>query len=261
MSTPETPATAPGTSFCGDDELGYRRSQTRFVPGEPLRMDEAYRLAHLPLIAPDHPAVISSRPGKDYLMGRHPPVLSAVAPVPAEALDGSKSYRELERELRASPFAAKIAWDVVQKRRAKLHATICGSLATGAPRVHDAIHRELRQVGPVHMELRGLFSGNVNVGRLYLRAYPERREGENMFQRIQRLFGRPETDLYVVGMFNLTDDLSAAETSALAAMIRRWWERPLAEIRLDRLWLLEARDDLVLDSAIAEELPLVSPPR
>jgi hypothetical protein len=41
----------------------------------------------------------------------------------------------------------------------------------------------------------------------------------------------------------LIDDLSATEASALAEIIERWWDRPLAEMRLDRLWLLGAHDD------------------
>ena len=47
--------------FCSDDELGFERSRTRFPCGEGLTLDETYRLAHLPLVAPDHPRVIARR--------------------------------------------------------------------------------------------------------------------------------------------------------------------------------------------------------
>ena len=114
-----------------------------------------------------------------------------------------------------------IAWDVLDRRRDKLHATICGSLSTGLPPVLDRRQRrELTRFGPVSVELRGLFSGNVNRGRLYLRAYPESRDGENVFRQIQRSLGGRETDLYVVGLYNMTDDLDAAETSAPVRMKR-----------------------------------------
>jgi hypothetical protein len=39
-------------------------------------------------------------------------------------------------------------------------------------------------------------------------------------------------------------------------MIRRRWDRPIFEYEIDRLWLLEASDDLVLDSSVWEVLLL-----
>jgi hypothetical protein len=145
------------------------------------------------------------------------------------------------------------------RRRDRLHATVCGSLAIGQdapPHVTPEQRRALCDLGPVHVELRGLFCGNVNVGRLYLRVYPERRDGENLLRRIQRVIGRPETDLYVVGLYNLTDNLNAAETAALMAMLERWWNRSILRLEVTHLWLLWAMDDLVLDGGIAGEIPL-----
>ena len=116
--------------FCQDDELGYLRSRTRFAAGEGLTLDENYRVAHLPLVAPAHPDVIvaraGTRPGTIYAMGRHTKTYSLVLPVPGEELAQSDAYRELEGELKRSPFARKIAWDVLPQRQGKLHATICG---------------------------------------------------------------------------------------------------------------------------------------
>lgn len=245
--------------FCTDDELGFERSRTRFDPGQGLALDEAYRLAHLPLVAPDHPAVIPFRDGASYDRGLHPRVFSLVLPVPWEALSSSAAYQDLERDLRAAPFAPKIAWEVLERRRERLHATLCGSLAVGRdmpPPFTPAQRHALAALGPVQVELRGLFSGNVNVGRLYLRAYPERRHGANLFQEVQRILGRRETDLYVVGLHNLIDGLTAPEASALAEIMERWWDRPILHLEVSRLWLLWAMDDLVLDAGILEEVPL-----
>jgi hypothetical protein len=163
--------------------------------------------------------------------------------------------------MRGAPFADKIAWELLDRRKGKLHATICGSLAVGDEPLPLTDHhrRELAQLGPIEVEVRGLFSGNVNVGRLYLRVYPERRRGENLMRHIQRVLGRRETDLYLVGLYNLTDDLDAEETAALSSIIERWWNRPIMRFQADHLWLLSANDDLVLDSAIAETIPLVTP--
>ena len=79
----------------------------------------------------------------------------------------------------------------------------------------------------------------------------------NVFRQIQRMLGRPETDLYVVGIFNFTDNLDADETSALASMIEQWWDRPILRLEASYLWLLGAKDDLVLDATIAESVSLV----
>jgi len=243
--------------FCPDSELGYVRSSTRFVSGQGLLLDESYRLTHLPLIAPDHADVIRSLAGKGYVMGRHQRVFSLVLPLPVEALERSSPYRELEEELGRSLFASKIAWNLLPKRREKIHVTVCGSLSTETPRTLSGQDRQaLKRFGGVRVQLRGLFSGNVNVGRLYLRAYPECRNGVNQLREMQRTLGRPETDLYVAGIFNLIDHLDVDEANALKEIIERWWDRPILTFDADQLWHLGAHDDLVLDAAIEEAIPL-----
>jgi hypothetical protein len=250
---------AAEVALCGDDELDYLANQTQFDQGQGLLLDEAYRLAHLPLVAPHHPRVIARREGRSYEMGQHEPVFSLVLPIADELLHCSAAYLALEAELKASPLAAKIAWDVVERRRHKLHATLCGSLARGeTPPVLDAGQGDaLKRLGPVTVELRGLFSGNVNRGRLYLRAYPEKRDGLNMFHRIQQVLGRRMTNLYVVGIYNLTDDLDASECSILSALLARWWDRSIVTFRAEALCLLGATDDLVLGPETAEIVPLI----
>ena len=250
---------ANDVALCRDDELDYLANQTQFEQGQGFPLDEAYRLAHLPLVAPHHPRVIARREGRSYEMGQHEPVFSLVLPIADELLHCSATYLALEAELKASPLGPKIAWNVVERRRHKLHATLCGSLATGetAP-VLDAAQRDaLRRLGPVTVELRGLFSGNVNRGRLYLRAYPEKRDGLNMFHRVQQVLGRRMTNLYVVGIYNLTDDLDASECSILSALLARWWDRSIVTFQAEALWLLGASDDLVLGPETIETVPLI----
>ena len=122
-------------AFCEDGELGYRRSLTDFTT--PLTLDESYRLAHLPLVAPEHPGVIARREGKFYEMGRHPAVHSLVLPVEDRTLRATSAFLVLEAELKAAPFAGKIAWDILPKRQDRLHATVCGSLSLAeAPNHH-----------------------------------------------------------------------------------------------------------------------------
>jgi hypothetical protein len=243
--------------FCSDEELGYERSRTRFHPGAGLALDETYRLAQLPLVAPEHPKVIPAREGTPYRMGRHPAVTSLVLPVPGDVLRRSPAYLELERDLRSAPFAPKVAWHILEKRWEKLHATICGFTRGDAlPSISEAKRRELRRIGRVRIDIRGLFSGNLNLGRLYFRVYPERRDGRNLIRHIQGMLGQRETDLYVVGCFNLMDDLTGDEAVALENIIERWWNRSILQLELDRLWLLAGKDDLVLDGGVLESLPL-----
>ena len=252
-----TPA-PQNTTFCTDADLGYQRSRTLFPPGRGLVLDESYRLAHLPLVAPRHADVISAQDGKFYSHGRHPRVASLVLPVAHDMLFGSAAYRALDAELRAAPFAKKLAWDLPERRKARLHATLCGQLAVGDPAFTIDAERKaaLRRIGPLRIRLAGLFSGNVNLGRLYLAVYPEMRDGVNAIHLIQRAMGRPPTDLYVVGLHNFVDHLDAREADALGELIARWWARPILEFTCDHLWNLGAGDDLALDSSIDELVPL-----
>ncbi|EAB6718352.1 hypothetical protein DUP91_28970, partial [Salmonella enterica subsp. enterica] len=136
-------------------------------------------------------------------------------------------------------------------------ATICGSLGVdAAPSIDAAQRAAVAAMGPLHVQVRGLFSGNVNTGRFYLRAYPERRDGANVFHRIQQAMGRPTTDLYVIGLWNLTDHLDAREAAALDAILTDWCDVPLLDLEARELWLMGARDDLVLDAEIAERIAL-----
>jgi hypothetical protein len=246
------------TTLCGDDELGYARSRTGNTAGQGLAFDEAYRTAHLPLVAPHHPLVIATRPGTPYEMGRRRDrAFSLVLDVAHDILAQSSAYRALDADLRASRFTGKIAWDMAARRRDKLHATICGGLGIGTPpTITGAMRAALAAIGPLTVELRGLFAGNVNIGRLYLRVYPERRDG-NTLQHVQRALGRRETDLYLVGVHNLVDPLDADDAAALAVLIERWWHEPLARFTIDQLVLLATRDDLALDSQVVERLSLV----
>lgn len=235
--------------LCDDKMLGYERSRTVFADGEGLRLDDAYCLAHLPLIAPDHPDVIPRKPGTGYEMGRHEPVSSIVIPVEYSRLLAAPAFKNLLKDLQAASFAPKIAWDLLDRRAARVHATVC--------RVGDiAPQKAMSGVRPFQIELRGLFSGQFNLGRMYLKVYPECRNGENILQDIQSRLGQPQSDLYLAGLFNFTDHLSAGETEELRAIQKNWWDRPVLTMVVDRLWLLSARDDLVLDSTVAETISL-----
>jgi len=54
------------TFFCDDGQLSYEKFRTEFIDGQWLIFDDAYRLAHLPLVAPDHPLVIPTKSDSNY---------------------------------------------------------------------------------------------------------------------------------------------------------------------------------------------------
>jgi hypothetical protein len=249
-------------TFCGDDELGYLGSRTPLAEGAGMELDRSYRAVHLPLIRPESPLALPRAEGRERLVdGRHPTEWSVVLPVDPDALEASPAMGELERALRTASFADKIAWDLLPRRREVLHATVCGGYGESpAPQFDAATLAALREVGPTEIELRGLFSGNRNVGRLYLKVYPESRAGTNPLRLAQRALGRPETDLWLVGIWNLTDDLTPSEAAELQALLDRWWDVPLLRFTATRLWLLGARDDLVLDGDPPRDLALAAPP-
>lgn len=244
------------TEFIGDEALDYRLSRTPFQPGAGLVLDEAYRRAHLPLVAPAHPACITEDPERGYKMGRHETIWSLVIPVPAEFLVQSSAFEQIETELRASPIAPKIAWQVTEARRNVLHVTICGALGRGqAPSLTPGQRAAFAAMKPFSILFRGLFSGNVNLGRLYLPLYPENRGG-NVIGQLQKALGRPSTSLYVLGLHNLTDHLSPDEAQWLADALIRWEAIEIGRLTVDHLWLLGSRDDLALDSEVAEIIHL-----
>lgn len=242
------------TRFAVDAEMPYAAARTRFSAGEGLRLDEPYRRAHLPLVAPGHPDVIAE--GGGYRMGVHAPGSSLVLPIDAGALAESPAYRDLEAALKVSPFAAKIAWDLLPKRAARLHATIAGSLDVVEGRLPEPQREALSKIPAIPYELRGLFSGNRNLGRLYLAVYPAMRQGEPAFAAVQRALGRVPNAMILMGQFNLVDHLDAGEAVALASLLETYRDTVFLTATARDVCVLRSADDLVLDAAYTDRLSL-----
>lgn len=236
--------------LAGEKTLGYQTARTDFSRIEALRLDAPYRLAHLPLVAPDHPDVIVAADGKPYQMGKRPEAFSVVIPIDGAALASSPGYVAMENALRQSSFTDEIDWALLPRRQHVLHATIAGGMTAGP------VAPVLSRFRPFTAELRGLFSGNINLGRLYLRLYPETRASGNAITEIQHALGKPATTLYLAGLFNLTDHLPQAKTRELADLIDHLWSCPMMKFEVDTLWLLGTSDDLALESRIVERIAL-----
>lgn len=246
------------TAFASPLQLRYRPLAYRFADGKPLPLDESYRLCHLPLIAPGHPDVIRRQPGEPYEMGWFtPPSRAVVVPVEAAALDASPRYRRLMASLRAAPFAPKIAWDLQERRRGVLHATVRSHLQ----RQHsDAAIRHLtlrlRTVPGFRVRLLGPWMGDKNHGRLYLPMVPEAQHGLDPIRRLQALTGGRPSGLYTVGLIHFRDHLSAAEATALRRLLRDWRDAVLLDTTVRTVWLMANHDSLALDSRILARIPL-----
>jgi len=244
-------------TYCDDSQLAYDNSQSKFIDGHGLVFDNAYRLAHLPLVAPGHPQIIGTKPGTSYNRGIHDIVYSIVIPIYEHKLLSSENFITLCDEIKATKFAHKLSWDTFSKRKNKLHATICGAISTNRPPDIDKYLQKLSAIGPVSMSIRGLFSGNINIGRLYLKVYPELRNGKNMCHEIQKLIDSPLTDLYVVGLFNFVEELNSEQTRELKKLLDKWRNAEFYRSQLEELWLLRSRDDLVLDGSVEQVIPII----
>lgn len=228
--------------------LNYASSRRVFRPGDTLAFDPAYRLAHLPLVAPDHPASIRAVPGQDYRDGTYlKPRYSLVAPIRSPDLTASLAFQALERTLRAASFAPKIAWDLGERRATKLHATVVNGLAeANAQACAAAVARVLARLGPLSFRLGGPFVGNKNHGRIYFPVFPQAIDGDDSFGLIQDAVGGARTRFYVVGYYNLIDELDAAETADLAHILERWESATILETELSGLVVHATNDDLAL---------------
>ena len=242
--------------FADDDELRYQG--TRGSLDATLTLDSAYRLAHLPLVNPAHPDVISRQDGTDYEMGRYDQErISLVAPVPVRHLDSSAAFNSALAALRGSPLAGKIAWDVYEQRKYRLHLTICSRLESKhSPREIDAIAASVARHQAFRVRLGGPWIGAKNHGRVYLPAYPERREKGDALRLVQRSLNLPETRLYVVGLWNFTDHLNPAETEFLEHFITRFGETTICEFLVEELHLEATHDDLVLSGQTRNAIKL-----
>lgn len=236
--------------FLAEPELDYGALRARFAPGETLRLDAPYRLAHLPLVAPWHPDARHEAPGSDYRSGRYvTPRRSLVIPIPWAVLE----RHELIPALRACAAAPKIAWHLVERRRPIAHATIVGGVAAPLP-------EQLAGAPPFRLKIGGPLVGDRNRGRLYLPCYPERTARGDPIAALQALCGGARTGIYLMGFLNLVDHLDARETADLDTLLTRYQRATIAVIEVARLWLLETNDDLALSGRVTQVVALGGAP-
>jgi hypothetical protein len=243
--------------FCDDSVLAYDASRRVFSPGEALTFDNAYRLAHLPLVAPGHAAIISTKDGTDYHNGRYEtPRHSLVVPIDAGQLARSETFRQFEAELRSFSFSDKIAWQLGDERAGKLHATVVGGLSEkDIARCAEAAAGALAPLGAVSLRIGGPFLGRINTGRIYLPVYPCCHDGKDVFTLVQSACGARLSRFYVIGYYHLAAPLTVAETADLAGLAERWRRRVLAELPVTSFVVMATNDDLALSGRVVATIP------
>jgi hypothetical protein len=166
----------PPIIYCDDSMMAYRLEQKILQPGEGIVFDEGYRLAHLPLVNAGHPAVISEVEGRDYRNGTYEKTRYAlVMPISAEAFLESDQVQALELAMKSSSFAPKIAWEICELRRSKLHATLASGISEAdLDRCAAAVQNLLDEIGSISVCLKGPFQGTRNTGRINFPVYPQK---------------------------------------------------------------------------------------
>ncbi len=238
--------------YCDDEMMAYRSTRKIFQPGERVVFDEGYRLAHLPLVNAGHPAVISEVDGRDYRNGTYEKTRYAlVMPISADAFLESDQVQALELAMKSSGFAPKIAWEICELRRSRLHATLASGISEAdLDRCAAAVQDRLDEIGSISVCLKGPFQGNRNTGRIYFPVYPQNIRGEDPFALLQKSIGVAPTKLYLVGYYNMSQELDPLETRELAELIDQWRDRIVVTTTIPFLELYATNDDLALSARV-----------
>lgn len=190
--------------------------------------------------------------GRDYLNGRYEKARHAlVIPIAADVFQQSEAFQVLDHTMRSARFAPKIAWDLCERRRWRLHATLASGFAEAdLDRVIASVQRALEVTDPVSICLKGPFIGDRNFGRIYFPVYPQQIDGRDAFALVQEGVGSSPTRLYVVGYYHMCVELDAAETAELAELIDRWRDRVIATATISALEMYATNDDLALSARV-----------
>lgn len=243
--------------FATDDMLAYATSRHQFRPGDRLLFDESYRYAHLPLLAPEHPAAINAPANLDYKSGRYDIERYAlVLPVPHSKLVKSHIFQAIENSLRRSSFSHKIAFELCERRRALQHITIAGGFQhNDIPRMEAIVAAYISKTTSLAYQLKGPFIGSKNLGRIYFPCYPSLQHGEDTYAALQNAVGVKQNGFYAMGYYNLIDELNCEETTELQNILDEFANQIIFQDEPDALWITATHDDLVLSGRVLKRLP------
>lgn len=240
-----------------DDDRRYQEALFEFTQGTGMVFDRAYCEAQLPLVAPHHPKVLSES-ADGLLMGMYTEsVYSVILELEWSVFGNAMAFQGLFVDLKQSCFASKIAWDMFESRRDKLHVTICGRIDPLVIQQHvDEWRAQLAQTSLQRFQVVGLFAGQFNRGRLYAKLRPVPDNSRASLRELADVLGCATTPIHLVGLFNLTDELSEFEAQELNRLIQKWWNVSYFTITPTHLTLSSTRDHLNLTVAAVDRWSL-----
>jgi hypothetical protein len=153
--------------------------------------------------------------------------------------------------MKSASFAPKIAWEMGERRRLRLHATLAGGIPQADLDRHvAAVQALLDHIGPISVCLKGPFLGTRNIGRIYFPVYPQKIRGEDPFALVQKGIGLAPTKLYLVGYYHMRNELDPLETRELAELLDQWCDRIVVTTTVPFLELYATNDDLALSARV-----------
>jgi hypothetical protein len=239
--------------FCSDRDMDFVMHESNLNNVFRLTFDDRYRFAHLPIMCAAHPLSIERGNNGAYVGGQRQPVYSIIAPINLKDLMQSTAFCDMLHDLKTSSIADAIFWPALCKRVEKLHTTVAVLSSGSAPSLQPDAVAAVRQALPLVMRLQGLFHGRMNTGRVYLKAYPERRASKNIFEFIQATFGVPRRSVSTTGLINLKEEIEGERLEALKSILTKWRDVPFVDIHVDTLLIARSTDDL-FDETIVDQI-------
>ncbi len=241
-------------SVAQDMIMAFSSQRKRYDGSHDLRFDRHYRVAQLPLVDSNHPLALNVDSDKNYRYGHREAKQSMIIPIDGDALFESQNLKDFVHRISNTSVGRKICWDMKRIRHEKLHATICGfSSQSALPKLP---FETIQGIHAFSFELRGLFMGNFNTGRIYICLYPECEEDTPITDRITDAIGIPANRLLLCGFLNLKEELTATEAKVLDELCSAASSIVFGSQVCEELIILESTDDLVLNSRIVDRLEL-----
>ncbi|MEV0458174.1 hypothetical protein [Catellatospora methionotrophica] len=228
-------------------ELTAQRAAFDWDGHDMLRLDDRYRLRHLPLL---HEAPRPPFGGGDLSPGEYwPPIRSAVIPIDDAALRADADFAAFLDELRDAAGPC-VWWPGLRLRAELVHTTL-------APELDPATQLPDDVLGPVHLMVRGPWMGRLNAGRIYLPVQAADAASARQLAAVRTRLGSPARPM-LAGYLQLTGDVHGEQYTALRALVRCYQTRVRVAVRPPGLWLMDTMDDLVLRSRVEQRLPFAT---
>ncbi len=247
------------TEFSDNNHMRYRDQIKLYSGKEPLKFDARYRAAQLPLVYPESELAVHTDPDGRYTRGRRDVTYSVVLPIDGESLANSSSMRQLIERLKSADLHQKFNWDMEQRRRGVLHATISGTIPFDPEgKVPEELKVALQQIPTFAFQLKGLFMGSFNTGRVYIQVFPETNGNSVLTDKVCDALGCQHNRLLLCGYLNLTEELTGEEAALLSEICTDMQEVVFDTQTCTSIVVMKSYDDLVLRSGVTHRVALAN---